>query len=306
MAVTFALACAIPFCAWAQSAVPSGYTEVFKYAPGNSAEVANGYPYYTGIGSPAWFYNVEQCCGGDPQRSFTAYSNVPACATTATDPFKVTKVLQIELQYHAKVSGCGSDPYGFWTGGILTSLDANQTHGKSWFGGYFVCNARLPGPNTGFWPSCWMLSTNRGRTEVDIFENYTAFKGSTGLPTYLNITFTDHITGAGATCAVDLSVQYPNINLQSSFNQFGILWSPTSTSSGRITPFFNQAPIKGCRFNGQPSYTYTHDPNWGYPMEFIIDLGVGGAGGRNAPGVPSDLPTNSSLQILNASVWQPR
>jgi hypothetical protein len=249
-------------------------------------DIGNGYPSYTGKTRADWFYNVKQCCGGDDYRPLSMYSTATPCTNEPVEAFPVNSKMAIRMEY---VAGSNPNyPNGCWVSGILSSMDANNTHGESFVVGkglFFECSVKLPGPAKGTWPSCWSTSTvansSGGRDELDIFEQYSVYGNA------VSINMTNHGTGVDYTnggCNPSLPA-----TLSSAAHAYGVQMVPVATGL-QVSFYFDRVQIAGdnCTFI-IPNSGSKADTSWtSLPFELIMDLGVGqqGYAGASAPNQP--------------------
>jgi hypothetical protein len=305
--------CLFVTAAAAQSVPPAGYTRVYDYP---FSLPVNGYQGYTGSGNPDLYGGVEQCCGNDTTpRSLYAWPTVPACQDAATDPYSIytgnggTKYLFSTMGYHAPVKGCTSDPNGYWTTGITTTVDGNHTHGNSWGGPsspvYIEWSATLPCTGVkGAWPGLYLKTLNQtgGGGEIDVIECQSVFQSPNAAPptAAYSINVTDWVTG---TNLFSCNPGFNNANLASKFNTYGVLITGSSMQF-----FFNRQPISQCTNGGVLEYS---DANLQGPYYALFSLGVGGGGGRNQPvGVPGSgasggMGATVRTQLNGFGVWAP-
>jgi beta-glucanase (GH16 family) len=153
-----------------------------------------------------------------------------------------------------------TETYPYKSGIVTTFGSFNFTYG------YVSVVAELPG-GTGTWPTIWLLPENgTWPPEVDIMENY----GSTN-----QIQCTVHWGAANTQAYADVT---SSTNLTTSYNTYGLLWTPTS-----LTWYLNGKAVF--------SYSGVGVPNT--PMYLLANLAIDGA-----------AAATSSFNIQSVQVYQ--
>jgi beta-glucanase (GH16 family) len=148
-----------------------------------------------------------------------------------------------------------------YTSGMVTTFNS-----FSFTYGYVSVVAKLPG-GAGTWPAIWMLAENGlWPPEIDIMENY----GSTN-----QIQTTVHWGAANTQAYANVTT---SANLTTSYNTYGVLWTPTS-----LTWYLNGKAVF--------SYSGVGVPNT--PMYLLANLAINGVGAAT-----------SSFNIQSVQIYQ--
>jgi beta-glucanase (GH16 family) len=148
-----------------------------------------------------------------------------------------------------------------YTSGMVTTFNS-----FSFTYGYVSVVAKLPG-GAGTWPAIWMLPENGAwPPEIDIMENY----GSTN-----QIQTTVHWGAANTQAYANVTT---SANLTTSYNTYGLLWTPTS-----LTWYLDGRAVFSYSGVGVPTT----------PMYLLADLAIYGVGAQT-----------SSFDIQSMQVYQ--
>jgi len=179
-------------------------------------------------------------------------------ATGIVDPFSIANgALTITAQPTVAGEQTSGQPY---TSGLLTTANSftqNQ--------GYFEIRCETPSTQ-GFWPAFWLLPTGGGGTpEIDVMEQ----PNLNGLSTYWTY------ARPGVTANNGGGWVNTNVNLSTTYNTYGVMWTPTS-----ITFFFDGIQV---------GTTIAVPANFSQQMYMLVNLAVGGIG--SWPGTPGATTT---------------
>ncbi|HEY6879266.1 MAG TPA: family 16 glycosylhydrolase [Polyangiales bacterium] len=218
-------------------------------------------------------------------------------------PFAIANgALVIRVQKNSTNAG---NPYGGYTGGLLSSVD-HQGRGFAQKYGYFEASMQFPGgPNT--WPAFWLLSrgwlTTNATTvaEIDVTEstgNGNSGPGNVppGNPNFHSMTWHRWSnTGSGELASgakvIDASKPPYSTNLTTSFHSYGVDVEPTG-----INWYFDRQLV----------WTSPIYPEASEELFVLVDLALGNGSFNNAAGTGYDwalTPDPSDLKVAYIAVW---
>jgi len=170
-------------------------------------------------------------------------------------------------------------PDGRWRSGLIASRDKDGPDGRGFAQkyGYFEMRAKLPG-GKGVWPAFWLIGADKSKqsSEIDVLEYYGHF------PTYYHSVA--HLWTLDGKDVLNLQQKFvvPSQNLETQFNDYGVLIEPERTS------FY---------LNRRRTWEIPTPEAYKQPMYLLANLALGG-------GWPVELDGPVKLQIKHIRAYQ--